>query len=933
MEKLLRKTGINQSLRLLLIVASLVFGSSAWGQETTTIFSETFDKFTGTGGNDGSWSGSIASSTATTSTDNTGWTFTKGYAAKQCAKFGAKNGLGSATTPTLIFTGDATLTFRAGAWSGDAKTLNISISNGTLSQATVTLADGAFTKYSISITGVTSNPTITFAGKQNSKARFFLDDVVITQATTSGGGGETTLTDRELSFGETTSFDAEVGDDTFSAPTLTGVTEGATDGVTYTSSNETVASVNASTGVVTINGMGYAKITASAKADAIYDAGSASYDIYVYDSGTLEDLKAYITSTTATDIYFNLTTTAVVTGTNTSNAFMEDGSAGIYLYKNGHGLTAGNSFTGKVKATGMLFKDSYELTEFIPANTAGTADIPVTGRTIQYLTDSENAGYKKAESMRVKLTGVTVTSDLTNKMCTIKQNGYSTTLYLNQTDWTVTNGTTYNITGYPTIFNGTWEFKVIDEADLKATGESKTTATVTFAQESYSVQTNGEITVSATTNSTSKIVYSISPEDDNVSIDENTGYIVAGNNAGTYTITATVAENENFTSASASCPLTVTAPAPPSYNVAAPTYYKKITSTDELAAGGTYLIVCEDENCAIGSISDKKGQPTPITYTANNEKGINIISDIAQAAEYLLEKNSDGSFSLKNGTNYLKAKDADLSNISTVTDNYAKWTVSFNNGNVELVCKASETRQIIYRAGEYNTFKNYVTENAANDEYKKVQLYQKVTDLAISTLTNGYATFVTDVPYAMPKGTCGYAVTVAPHVGVITKTEAYTEGQPVPAQTALLIGGASGTDYYPAVLKEDVAATYTGENYMEGKRTEEGYTDTQKGVAVYYYKLALNSASKPGFYYGAADGAAFQLTKPTTAYLAVPQSITPVNGYLIDFDGEETGISTISPTNGNANGAIYNLNGIRLTQTLRNLPKGVYIVNGKKVIK
>lgn len=491
-----------------------MFGSSAWGQTTTTIFSETFDKFTGTGGNDGSWSGSIASSTATTSTDNTGWTFTKGYAAKQCAKFGAKNGLGSATTPTLNFTGDATLTFRAGAWSGDAKTLNISITSGTLSQATVTLADGAFTEYSISITGVTSNPKITFSGKQASKSRFFLDDVVVTQTTPSGGGG-------------------------------------------------------------------------------------------------------------------------------------------------------------------------------------------------------------------------------------------------------------------------------------------KTAATVTFEKEIYSVQTNGNITVSATTNSSSPIVYSISPADGNVSIDENTGKIVAGTTAGTYTITASVAENENFTSASATCPLTVTAPAPPSYIVAAPTYYKKITSTDELAAGGTYLIVCEDENCAIGSISDKKGQPTPITYTANNEKGINIISDIAQAAEYLLEKNSDGSFSLKNGTNYLKTNKADLSNVATVTEDAAKWTVSFNNGNVELVCKASDTRQIIYRAGTYNSFKNYATSSATTDEYKKVQLYQKVTDLAISTLTNGYATFVTDVPYVMPKGACGYAVTVAPHVGVITKTEAYTEGSQVPAQTALLIGGAPGTDYYP----------------------------------------------------------------------------------------------------------------------------------------
>lgn len=839
MEKLFCKKGITISLRCLLIVASLVFGSSAWGQTTTTIFSETFDKCNGKGGNDNTWKG--ITTTPAISADNTGWTNVIGYGASNCARFGTKSAVGSATTPTLNFKGDATLTFRAGAWSGDAKTLNISISNGTLSQATVTLADGAFTKYSISITKVTENPTITFAGKQNSKARFFLDDVVVTQTTTSGGGGETTLTDRELSFGETKSFDAEVGG-TFSAPELTGATEGATDGVTYASSKETVASVDAQTGAVTIYGMGHATITASADADATYKAGSASYDIYVYGKGTIEDLKTYITSDTETYIYFNLTSTAVVTGTNTSNAFMEDGSAGIYLYKNGHGLTAGNSFTGKVKATGMLFKDSYELTEFIPANTAGTADIPVTGRTIQYLTDSENAGYKKAESMRVKLTGVTVTSDLKNKMCTIEQDGYSTTLYLNQTDWTVTNGTTYNITGYPTIYNGTWEFKVIDEADLKATGESKT---------------------------------------------------------------------------------------------AAPTYYKKITSTDELAAGGTYLIVCEDENCAIGSISDKKGQPTPITYTANNEKGINIISDIAQAAEYLLEKNSDGSFSLKNGTSYLKASsgsNTDLANNTTANTNNEKWTFDFNDGNVELVSKVSTTRHLIYRAGTSNVFGNY-GKSSTGAEYKKVQLYQKVTDLAISTLTNGYATFVTDVPYVMPKGACGYAVTVAPHVGVITKTEAYTEGSQVPAQTALLIGGASGTNYYPAVLKENVVATYNGENYMEGKRTEDGLTSSLRGVDVYYYKLALNSDGKPGFYYGAAGGIAFKLTKPTTAFLAVPKSITPVNGYLIDFEGEETGISTIAPTNGNADGAIYNLNGIRMTPTLRNLPKGVYIVNGKKVIK
>lgn len=786
------------------------------------------------------------------------------------------------------------------------------------------MVKGEWTSFEIDITGVeeNSNPKITIAATK----RFFLDEVKVTQ-TTSSGGGETTLTDRNLSFGATTSFDAEV-DGTFSAPTLTGVT----DGVTYASSKEAVASVDAQTGAVTIYGMGHATITASADADATYKAGSASYDIYVYGKGTIEDLKAYITSETETDIYFNFTSTAVVTGTNTSNAFMEDGSAGIYLYKNGHGLTAGNSFTGKVKATGMLFKDSYELTEFIPANTAGTADIPVTDWTIQDLTGSgDNAGYKMYESMRVKLTGVTVTSDLTNKMCTIEQDGYSTTLYLNQTDWTVTNGTTYNITGYPTIYNGTWEFKVIDEADLKATGESKTAATVTFAQESYSVQTNGEITVSATTNSTAAIVYSISPADGNVSINENTGYIVAGATAGTYTITATVAENENFTSASATCPLTVKAP---SFNIAAPTYYKKITSTDELAVGGTYLIVCEGAKKALSATVSTVGYTQGENNTVTNETA-------ATLGEFELigtDENYKGAplYEFLVDNKYLSGTTSTTISLATSVSDKTKWIVDFDeDGNVEIdnysTVTASTPRGLLFQTGQ--TIKHYAISNRGSSNFPALQLYQKVTDLAISPLTNGYATFVTDVPYVMPKGACGYAVTVAPQAGVITKAEAYTEGEQVPAQTALLIGGALGTNYYPAVLKEDVTATYSGENYMEGRRTAEGYTNSQKGVAVYYYKLALNNESKPGFYYGVAGGAAFQLTKPTTAYLAVPQSITPVNGYLIDFDGEETGISTIAPTNGNADGAIYNLNGIRMTQTLRNLPKGVYIVNGKKVIK
>lgn len=901
MEKLLRKTGINQSLRLLLIVASFVFGSSAnvWAEDTVVDFSNGLPS---------------------------GWKKTSGTIAKQdyagatCLQLQTGATIQSPAYATAFESMKLNI---ARSGSGTTMTLSYQIGkNAAVDIKTFKLTESKkFSEETITLPAAAQVSGVKFILK-SAKASYYVSQITLTPKASSGGGEE-----RNLSFGETKSFDAEVGG-TFSAPTLTGVT----DGVAYASKNEAVASVNASTGVVTIKGMGHATITASAEANETYNAGSAFYDIYVYGKGTIEDLKAYITSTTATDIYFNLTSTAVVTYAATNYAYMEDGHAGIYIYKSSHGLTAGNSFTGKVIAKGLLWNQLYEFSDFTPANAAGTADIPVTGRTIQYLTDSENAGYKMAESMRVKLTGVTATTSATGTSCTIEQDGASTTLAL-YNSLSVTAGGVYDITGYPYNNDGTWEFRVYEESCLEQKG-GKTTATVTFDQESYTVETNGSITVSATTNSTAAIVYSISPADGNVSIDVNTGKILAGATAGTYTITATVDENETYTSASATCPLTVTAPAPPSYNITAPTYYKKITSTDELVLGTQYIIA---------NIEQGQGLPASGTITTvatiSEENKANITDNTLVKSEYVadfavltLQKDENDNYVLINeeGQYLTGANGTDLS-WKDAKDTYSTWKISFDKSGNALIATTAETKSARIIMITSNSIKYY----ASSNNYTKVQLYQKVTDLAISTLTNGYATFVTDVPYVMPKGACGYAVTVAPHVGVITKTEAYTEGSQVPAQTALLIGGAPGTNYYPAVLKEDVTATYSGENYMEGRRTAEGYTNSQRGVDVYYYKLALNSASepKPGFYYGATGGAAFKLTKPTTAYLAVPQSITPVNGYLIDFDGETTGIDSIGQTDGNANGAIYNLNGIRMTQTLRNLPKGVYIVNGKKVIK
>ena len=151
--------------------------------EAKEYFKETFDKNKGTGGNDDKWSGSIASSTLTA--DSTGWTFTKESGASQCAKLGSSDTKGVATTPALTgLTGSAVLTFRAGAWDGDANTLNLSISVGKLSEESVTLSNAAFSTYTITITDATAESKITFQGQQDKKARFFLDDVVVKNAVT-----------------------------------------------------------------------------------------------------------------------------------------------------------------------------------------------------------------------------------------------------------------------------------------------------------------------------------------------------------------------------------------------------------------------------------------------------------------------------------------------------------------------------------------------------------------------------------------------------------------------------------------------------------------------------------------------------------------------------------------------------------------------------
>ena len=168
--------------------------SDAAGDGTTTVFSETFNKANGTGGNDNRWSGSIATTAwNVTQCDNTSdWTVSSVYFANACIKAGSGSKQGSVQTPSITISGNATITFLAGAWDGtdEETTLNISATNGKLSQTSVTMKKGEWTSYTITLSDVTSGTTqLTFAAADATKNRFFLDEIKVVVSSTTPATG------------------------------------------------------------------------------------------------------------------------------------------------------------------------------------------------------------------------------------------------------------------------------------------------------------------------------------------------------------------------------------------------------------------------------------------------------------------------------------------------------------------------------------------------------------------------------------------------------------------------------------------------------------------------------------------------------------------------------------------------------------------------
>lgn len=355
--------------------------------------------------------------------------------------------------------------------------------------------------------------------------------------------------------------------------------------------------------------------------------------------------------------------------------------------------------------------------------------------------------------------------------------------------------------------------------------------------------------------------------------------------------------------------------------------YRKVTSTADIVDGGVYLIVCEGFDEIMGSLDTKNQRCTSVSATIADlhtyEGEVNVEG---KPYEITVSKAKDGSYNLYHaGGKYINA--------STTTDlvfedsGKGGWSFSFvkSTGNVK-ISNTKNPSNYIQRNG---TSTNYYYKNYGASQ-RVVQLYQKVGEISVAKATGGITTFASNYDYIMPENLTGYIVTEAAETGTITTKAVYRAGEAVPAYTPLIIKSRedyaeeeTAKTYNPIALNKGLS--YTGdENMLEYNRNASGYTETTKGENVYYYKLAIKDGNV-GFYWGKADGAAFEMTKPSTAYLTVPVT-TKVQGFVLNLEeGETTGIATVVT---NEDAPIYNLQGIRMNG--KNLPKGIYIQGGKK---
>ena len=483
-----------------------------------------------------------------------------------------------------------------------------------------------------------------------------------------------------------------------------------------------------------------------------------------------------------------------------------------------------------------------------------------------------------------------------------------------------------------------------------------------FSEQSFSIDVDDVDSFIAPTLTTAPdfdgtITYSSS--DENLAIvDETTGEIVLDKKAGSVTITATSQETENFKAGTASYTINIIQ----TYNIAGfkaladNTVAKlKLTNAQVLYASGKDTYVRDDSGAIdfydtglgfttnqilngtlIGKKATYKGLPEVATPISENNvvatEGTEaepwpadvsdvtleeFVSDLVEVSGTVVTEDGNNYY-VSDGTNkvaiYNKFKLNDVSLTEELNGREVTVTgivVPYNNAPQIAITK-------FVLAPEYVTVE--ISEKAkgvgfyGSKEYYYGTMYYSDKRIKLNNDNGSIEALVLRVSDGKLESHSSYSGynndVIAEGVGVLLQADA------------------AGTYKFEVTTDEPTVKAIDG-NLLQG--TDDDATITDAGYKYYMLSLDKNNDNL-GFYFDKNSNGGTQLkNKAHKAYLAVPTEDASAKGYAFGGD-ETTGVEGIE--NGELrieNSEVYDLQGRRMNG--KNLPKGVYIVNGKKVVK
>ena len=334
-------------------------------------------------------------------------------------------------------------------------------------------------------------------------------------------------------------------------------------------------------------------------------------------------------------------------------------------------------------------------------------------------------------------------------------------------------------------------------------------------------------------------------------------------------------------------------------------YYVKVTDVNDLENGDAILIVNESADKALGPQDGNNCPSKDVTITNN------VISDKEDAQKLVLVKKTEevndadtDVFYFYTGSAYLYAASSGSNHLKTeaTPDANARATISISAGNAAIQFTGSNTRNQLKYNSTSDLFSCYSSGQNAVQIYKEVAHSESLTPAkTYTTLTSAYALDFTsvssDIKAYIATEVSGSAVQMI-------------QVNKVPANTGL-------------VLKATTPKTTVNVPVFDGTGADNVTANKMAGSATETTAIAANAG------YILSEGAFHPATAGTLAagkaYLAI--AVSSARTLEMTFDDDVTAIEAVKAQNVE-NGQFFNLAGQRVAQPT----KGLYIVNGKKVI-